>query len=840
MLADRTVQAVYEQIAAHHDADCATGSVVQPDHYCRYPGTSRLFSVSPTSGAQSPWSPELNRTGIKVDPFVDGEAHTFQARELADRSWRIEVIGAWGDLGECRTSLTVEAGQFCMRTGTSEQFRVYAVDELIASDTRSGFSNGYAVLFSNPVAINDQVIQVGDLIARRSEGHLWRFDKAPTPTGPVLIRGDGYQVLEGLDLVSISIGTFHGCGLRADGGVVCWGENHQGQTEAPIGRFNQVSVGRHHSCGVRTDGSLVCWGWNIVGQAEAPTRRFSQVTTGSDHSCGLRVDGVVICWGDNSYGQTDAPLGTYTQIATGSQSTCGLRSDGRAVCWGGNSFGNSDAPAGQYTEVSVSWYYRCGLRSDGVVDCGEDGLGNNSPVQEGPTAGRYIQVSLPSNQGVCGLREDGNVICWVLGWRGQTDAPSGRYSQVSAGLTHNCGVRTDGGVFCWGGYRGRDVIAGQYSQVSASTNHTCGLRTEGDVVCWPDWGEFAEVPAGRYSQVSTSYALTCGLRSDGEVVCWGNNDPEQTDAPSGQFGQISAGGDRACGVRADGTVACWGGKYDWLNEAPEGQFSQISTGSLHACGVRADAAIACWGAGSVNGVALLDAPTGRFSQVSVSGSHSCAVRTDDTSVCWGANAYGQTDAPEGRFSQVSAGVTHSCGLWTDGSVVCWGANLFANLRVASERDTVSEEEPQDSDRGDANDDTSQGAPVAADDAEDSSEDAPAGVSDDPLEPVSGRIVAQRLADGRSEFGFQPEGEERILPRSRFFPANASVGRWLQSSPVTVDDQEIGRISARLLADGRIEFALVPVEGERILPGSRYFPANAGVDRWLRSSVIEVP
>ena len=83
-------------------------------------------------------------------------------------------------------------------------------------------------------------------------------------------------------------------------------------------------------------------------------------------------------------------------------------------------------------------------------------------------------------------------------------------------------------------------------------------------------------------------------------------------------------------------------------------------------------------------------------------------------------------------------------------------------------------------------------------------------------------------------------DDRILPRSRYFPANANVDRWLQSSPVAVDDREIDRISARLLADGRIEFALLPVEAERILPRVRYFPADARVDRWLRSSVIEVP
>ena len=67
--------------------------------------------------------------------------------------------------------------------------------------------------------------------------------------------------------------------------------------------------------------------------------------------------------------------------------------------------------------------------------------------------------------------------------------------------------------------------------------------------------------------------------------------------------------------------------------------------------------------------------------------------------------------------------------------------------------------------------------------------------------MNGRVVARRLADGRTEFGFQPDGAKRILPRSRYFPAKARVDCWLQSSLVTVDGQEIGRINDRLLAVG---------------------------------------
>ena len=51
-----------------------------------------------------------------------------------------------------------------------------------------------------------------------------------------------------------------------------------------------------------------------------------------------------------------------------------------------------------------------------------------------------------------------------------------------------------------------------------------------------------------------------------------------------------------------------------------------------------------------------------------------------------------------------------------------------------------------------------------------------------------RIVAQRLEDGRVEFGIQQQQSngtwgDRLLPRARYFPADTEVGRWLRSSPI---------------------------------------------------------
>ena len=115
--------------------------------------------------------------------------------------------------------------------------------------------------------------------------------------------------------------------------------------------------------------------------------------------------------------------------------------------------------------------------------------------------------------------------------------------------------------------------------------------------------------------------------------------------------------------------------------------------------------------------------------------------------------------------------------------------------------------------------------------------APASAQSD--DETAGRIVARLLDDGRVEFGWQPAGGARVLPRQRYFPTDATVARWLRSSPVEVGGAEIGRINARLLSDGRIEFAFTPTDGERITPQARYFPADARVGRWLRSTEITI-
>ena len=102
---------------------------------------------------------------------------------------------------------------------------------------------------------------------------------------------------------------------------------------------------------------------------------------------------------------------------------------------------------------------------------------------------------------------------------------------------------------------------------------------------------------------------------------------------------------------------------------------------------------------------------------------------------------------------------------------------------------------------------------------------------------NGRIMARRLSDGQIEFGFQPARGQLARPASRFLPAKPPIGRWLNSSDVMLAGIAVGRISARRLADGRTEFSFVTAGGERISPRVRLFPAGGSATCWLQSSPL---
>lgn len=177
------------------------------------------------------------------------------------------------------------------------------------------------------------------------------------------------------DWDTLSAGQGHTCGIRGGGRLFCWGRNTTGQLGigdpalnfgAPqpvpgVEDWRRVSLAQDGSCGVRTDGSLWCWGDNHSGQLGAigsqssvPARAaddadWTDIDTGTFHSCGLRAGGRLFCWGRNVEGQLALgtrspaepitavePEQTFSEVQVGRFHTCALRADGRSFCAGKN------------------------------------------------------------------------------------------------------------------------------------------------------------------------------------------------------------------------------------------------------------------------------------------------------------------------------------------------------------------------------------------------------------------------------------------------------------------------------------------------------------------------
>ena len=248
---------------------------------------------------------------------------------------------------------------------------------------------------------------------------------------------------------TIDGGRDHTCGLRADGTVDCWGENLDGQSDAPRGSYTAVSAGDEHSCAIRSDRTVTCWGENGNGQAVAPSGEFTAVTAGTWHSCGLRADGTITCWGNDSYRQrSGVPSGGFSAISAGRAHTCVVDSGGSIDCWGGNpsdDHGQASPPAGRFSAVTAGDLHTCGLRTNGTVTC----WGDNGFNQLDAPASRFVEINA-GHFHTCGVRANGSARCWGDNFTGHSDAPSGRFSAVAAGRHHSCGLRNDGTVTCWG------------------------------------------------------------------------------------------------------------------------------------------------------------------------------------------------------------------------------------------------------------------------------------------------------------------------------------------------------------------------------------------------------
>jgi alpha-tubulin suppressor-like RCC1 family protein len=404
-------------------------------------------------------------------------------------------------------------------------------------------------------------------------------------TGQLHASATPIEVAPGTAFGSVAVGGEHACARRDDGVDLCWGSNATGAigdgTSGPDNArlqptpalpwgggpiatgWSSIALGERHGCGIRNDGELSCWGARWFGalgngdpaeECNLPNSDECAVTTpvpsaagtwhapslGSDFGCALRDDDTLWCWGSNDAGQLgdDAELSAvplqiendadWVTVDARASTVCGIRSPGTLWCWGSDLFGQ----LGQ-----------------GVV--GNDA---STPLQVGSEID-WIDVEVGSYGHVCGLRAGGELSCW-----GRND-----YEQL--------GVDSDGEPVAT-----PTVVAGSWSTIGVGPLGTCAVADAGTMWCWggatrtaapEQLGDDAD-----WASVTLLASTGCGLRTDATAWCWGGNghgqlgngevDPEDLVHPPTQVSGVDelqaldAGDSTFCALGSDGIAWCWG------------------------------------------------------------------------------------------------------------------------------------------------------------------------------------------------------------------------------------------------------------------------------------------
>ncbi|MCA9540866.1 MAG: hypothetical protein KC620_18325, partial [Myxococcales bacterium] len=236
-----------------------------------------------------------------------------------------------------------------------------------------------------------------DLTPRGGCAVGWFPDPAPgcennvrADAAPVLFNDGAGPLLPLDDVVQIAIGDFHGCALRADGGVYCWGANSNGELARPNLNFAvhalpvemmtdagpallddaiAISSGYQGSCAVRADGTVWCWGHlkTLLQPDVAEPDHFAvqvpgvsdafKVTNRLDVGCAVDVYGFLWCFGANrsfagvQFGGlgngtgVDSPVGVLAEVfpvtdVEAEFTMLALTEDGRVWAWSANNYGN--------------------------------------------------------------------------------------------------------------------------------------------------------------------------------------------------------------------------------------------------------------------------------------------------------------------------------------------------------------------------------------------------------------------------------------------------------------------------------------------------------------------
>ena len=556
-------------------------------------------------------------------------------------------------------------------------------------------------------------------------------------------------VLQGQDpgtYRSVVAGFEATCALGTDDSAYCWGRDQFGQIgngggssdadfdspQAVLGSaFTSITMGTYHACGLAMDDSAYCWGRNYYGQLgdgstidrTSPVRvsssvGFRAITAHGSHTCAIGLDDAVYCWGINQRGQLGDGTMTDRNLPTPITDVAALS--------GRKPLAISGRPSRTYLIAATPSIAAEPASTSAFV--GEE-MASVSLDLSGVVSGATVEVSPALPPGLAVSKVDGDTF-QISGTPQRLDVQRTYTATVMAGddsvvsTTFTIDVHAHAGaVFGWGHNRFNVLTvedtsqfaapiqasagansSGTYVDIATGVYHSCGVGTDDSMYCWGDnqYGGLGngstadssmpgavaagEAP-GSYTQVAAGYYFTCGLGTDDLVYCWGRNS-------DGELG--------------DGSTSNTNSPVATLAGDGPGQYRQVASGFYHSCGLGTDDSVYCWGDNTfrqlgdgsntdrTSPVAIqAGSSPGQFRAMSAGAYFTCGIGIDDSVYCWGDNDNGQLgdgtttvrstpiavsvgEGP-GSYVSVTTGIDHTCALGVDDAVYCWGDNSSGQL-----------------------------------------------------------------------------------------------------------------------------------------------------------------
>jgi hypothetical protein len=251
--------------------------------------------------------------------------------------------------------------------------------------------------------------------------------------------GDDWQLVE---MTSMSRDLGHrsriGCALTTSGQACCWGQYFGDSCDTFVGpelEFSTLAVGSAFACATDDADVLWCWGPNAPDGVVLAEEVADVTAKGWDLSA-LHTDGSISTWS-----MTDPEVGTeigtqyfdHRAFADGDLELQLSRLGAACVV----DVGSGDVLCDPFEPSTPS--ESDGLRSTRLYD----------------VEGRTDRVTGDGRMGICGMGEDGTVLCDA--YFGDSVAPgvvaedAVTFSAAAAGVASGCAVLTDGSLTCWGG-----------------------------------------------------------------------------------------------------------------------------------------------------------------------------------------------------------------------------------------------------------------------------------------------------------------------------------------------------------------------------------------------------